>query len=54
MQDLFVFRRKGREGRHVIGSFHAMGVVPHMVEELREHGVHVPLSMFQRTSELEP
>ena len=54
MQDLFVFRRKGREGRHVIGSFHAMGVVPHMVEELREHGVHVPLSMFQRTSESEP
>ena len=54
MQDLFVFRRKGREGRHVIGSFHAMGVVPHMVEELREHGVHVPLSMFQRSAESEP
>ena len=54
MQDIFVFRRKGREGRHVIGSFHAMGVVPQMVEGLREQGVHVPLAMFQRTGDVEP
>ena len=48
MQELFGFKRRGREGRHVIGHFTAMGVVPQMVEELRERGVHVPVSMFQR------
>jgi pilus assembly protein CpaF len=53
MQELFVFKRRGREGRHVIGHFTAMGVVPQMVEELRERGVHVPVSMFQRTQEPE-
>ena len=51
MQELFVFKRRGREGRHVIGHFTAMGVVPQMVEELRERGVHVSPSMFQRTQE---
>jgi hypothetical protein len=51
MQELFVFKRRGREGRHVIGHFTGMGVVPQMVEELRERGVHVPVSMFQRTQE---
>jgi len=51
MQELFVFKRRGREGRHVIGHFTAMGVVPQMVEELRERGINVPVSMFQRTPE---
>jgi hypothetical protein len=54
MQDLFMFRRRGREGRRVIGHFTAMGVVPRMVEELREEGVHVPTSLFQRSPEHEP
>ncbi len=54
MQELFTFKRRGREGRHVIGQFTAMGVVPQMVEELREQGVHVPVSLFQRTAESEP
>jgi pilus assembly protein CpaF len=54
MQELFTFRRRGREGRHVVGSFTAMGVVPQMVEELKLQGVHVPASMFQRSSEAEP
>ena len=44
----------GREGRHVIGQFTAMGVVPQMVEELRLQGVHVPVGLFQRSAEVEP
>lgn len=49
MQDIFVFRRHGRQGRRVAGDFAATGVVPRMVEELREQGVAVPPALFQRT-----
>ena len=50
MQDLFIFRRRGREGRRIVGHFTAMGVVPRMVEELREEGgVQVPAALFQPT-----
>jgi pilus assembly protein CpaF len=52
MQELFVFKRRGREGRRVIGHFTATGVVPQMVEELREQGVTVPAALFQRSEEL--
>jgi pilus assembly protein CpaF len=54
MQELFTFRRRGREGRRVVGSFSAMGVVPRMVDELREAGIQVPAALFQRSPELEP
>lgn len=54
MQDVFVFRRLGRQGRRVVGQFSATGVVPRMVEELREQGVQVPSGLFQRSSEHEP
>jgi pilus assembly protein CpaF len=54
MQEIFMFRRRGREGRRIVGHFAAMGVVPHMVEELREQGIHVPIAMFQRSGEAEP
>ena len=53
MQDLFVFRRRGRQGRRVIGHFTATGVVPRMVDELREEGIQVPSSLFQRSEEAE-
>jgi pilus assembly protein CpaF len=54
MQELFTFRRRGREGRRIIGHFTGMGVVPQMVEELREKGVQVPVAMFQRSGEAGP
>ena len=53
MQELFVFRRRGRQGRRVAGYFTATGVVPHMADELREEGVTIPASLFQ-PSEGEP
>jgi pilus assembly protein CpaF len=47
LQDLYVFRRRGREGRKVLGDFNATGIVPRLVEELRDQGVNVPTSLFQ-------
>jgi len=54
MQDIFAFRRRGRQGRRIVGQFTGMGIVPRMVEDLREEGVQVAAAMFQRTGEAEP
>ena len=51
MQELFAFRRRGKQGRKVIGHFTATGVIPRMVEDLREEGVLVPSALFQRTED---
>jgi pilus assembly protein CpaF len=48
LQDLFMFKRHGREGRRVLGEFTATGIVPRLVEDLRETGVHVPTTLFQK------
>jgi pilus assembly protein CpaF len=49
MQDLYVFRRQGRQGRRIAGVFTATGVVPRIAEELREQGVAVAPALFQRS-----
>ena len=54
MQELFGFRRRGKQGRRVVGHFTATGVVPRMVDELREEGVQIPATLFQRSEESEP
>ena len=51
MQEIFAFHRRGRQGRRIVGHFTAMGVVPRMVDELREQGVQVPATLFQRSEE---
>jgi pilus assembly protein CpaF len=51
MQEIFAFRRHGRQGRRIIGHYTATGVVPRLVEELREQGVQVPAGLFQRTED---
>jgi pilus assembly protein CpaF len=51
MQELFGFRRRGKQGRRVMGYFAATGVIPRMVDELREEGVQVPAALFQRSAE---
>jgi hypothetical protein len=48
---LFGFRRRGKQGRKVIGHFSATGVIPRFVDELREEGVQIPSALFQRTDE---
>ena len=51
MQELFAFRRRGKQGRRVVGHFTATGVIPRMVEDLRDEGVVVPAALFQRTED---
>jgi pilus assembly protein CpaF len=51
LQDLFVFRRTGRDAKRVRGYFTATGIVPRMVEELRDQGLPVDVSVFKQTKE---
>jgi pilus assembly protein CpaF len=51
LQDIFRFERQGRRGRLIEGRFAATGVVPRVVGELRERGIDVPMSWFQRNGE---
>jgi pilus assembly protein CpaF len=47
-QELFRFERRGRKGRSILGEFAATGVMPHLVEELRERDIQIPVSIFQK------
>ncbi len=47
-QDIFVFERHGRKGKAVLGEFVATGVVPRVVEELREREIPIDMQMFQK------
>jgi pilus assembly protein CpaF len=48
LQDIFRFERRGRRGRTLAGEFVATGIVPRLVEELREREIEVPMDLFQR------
>lgn len=50
LQDVFVFRERGTDGRtgKVAGEFMPTGVVPEFYEELAARGVQVDLSIFRR------
>jgi pilus assembly protein CpaF len=48
IQEIFRFERRGRKGRSVIGEFVATGIVPRLVDELRERDVQIPISLFQK------
>jgi pilus assembly protein CpaF len=48
LQDLFRFERRGRKGRIVLGEFAATGIVPRLVEELRERDIEIPLDLFHK------
>jgi len=51
LQDIFVFRHKGRSGRRLLGDFLATGIVPRMVQELRDVDVETPLGIFKKLPE---
>jgi pilus assembly protein CpaF len=51
MQELFGFRRRGKQGRRVVGHFAATGVIPRMVDELRDEGIQIPAALFHRTED---
>jgi pilus assembly protein CpaF len=48
LQDIFMYRRHGRQGRRLIGEFQSNGIVPHFIEDLRQRGIEVPLEWFKR------
>jgi pilus assembly protein CpaF len=48
IQEVFRFDRRGRKGKSVQGEFVATGIVPRMVDELRERDVQIPLTLFQK------
>ena len=43
LQDIFVFERRQQVGRSVEGEFRSTGIVPRVIEELRNRGVTVPV-----------
>jgi pilus assembly protein CpaF len=47
-QELFRFERRGRRGRSVQGEFNPTGIVPRLVEELREQDIEVPMTLFEK------
>jgi pilus assembly protein CpaF len=47
MQDIFRFERQGQRGRNVAGEFVPTGIVPRLMEELRDRDIPVPLAIFQ-------
>ena len=47
-QEIFRFERRGRKGRNILGEFVATGIVPRLVEELREREIQVPMTLFQK------
>ena len=47
MQDIFVFRKKGRSSDgEVLGEMRPMGVRPKFMEVLNARGIHLPASLF--------
>jgi pilus assembly protein CpaF len=47
-QEIYRFERHGRKGRNVVGEFVATGIVPRLVEDLRERDIPVSMSLFQK------
>jgi pilus assembly protein CpaF len=47
LQEIFVFRSRGRQGKRLAGEFVATGIVPRIAEQLRAENHDVPMSLFQ-------
>jgi len=55
LQEIFRLERRGRQGAFVVGEFVATGIVPRIVEDLRELQFEVPSSLFHKpTRTFEP
>jgi len=49
LQDIFRFERRGRTSRVIQGEFIPTGVVPRMLDGLRDRGQEIPISLFQKS-----
>ncbi len=47
LQEIFVFKERGRKDRQIVGEFVPTGIVPRRVQQLRERGFDVPLNLFR-------
>ena len=47
LQEVFLFRSLGRQGKRLAGEFVATGIVPRVVEQMRAENHDVPMSLFQ-------
>jgi pilus assembly protein CpaF len=50
LQEIFAYRRRGRQGRRLVGEFGATGIMPRFFEELRETGTEIPIDIFRQRS----
>ncbi len=50
LQEIFRFVPKGKVNRRILGEFIATGVVPHIVQRLRENDLDVPMHLFHPSS----
>jgi pilus assembly protein CpaF len=51
LQDIFVFKQRGRKDRQILGDYQPTGIVPRRVQLLRERGFDIPLEMFRASGE---
>ncbi|HBJ37727.1 MAG TPA: pilus assembly protein CpaF [Planctomycetaceae bacterium] len=51
LQDIFVFKQRGRKDRQILGDYQPTGIVPRRVHLLRERGFEIPLEMFRGSGE---
>jgi pilus assembly protein CpaF len=47
LQEVFVFRSRGRQGKRLAGEYLSTGIVPRVIEQMRAENMEVPLSLFQ-------
>ncbi|XZE51435.1 CpaF family protein [Planctomycetaceae bacterium SH139] len=47
LQEIFVFKQRGRKDRQIVGEYQATGIVPRRVQLLRERGIEIPLEIFR-------
>lgn len=50
LQEIFRFVSKGKVNRKISGEFVPTGVVPHVVERLRENDIEIPMHLFHANS----
>jgi pilus assembly protein CpaF len=50
LQEIFRFVSKGKLNKKISGEFVATGVVPHIVQRLRDNDVDIPMQLFQSSS----
>ena len=51
LQEIFHYRRQGFQGKRLRGEYSATGTVPRVAQEMRQRGVDLSLSLFQKRAE---